>query len=435
MVGDFIHAVFNPARLAALRRLGLLDTPAEEAFDRLGAVAAKILKSPIALVTLVDDSRQFFKSCRGLPEPWATWRNTPLSHSFCQHVLATDKPLIIPDARKNPRFGKNLAIQDLGVIAYLGIPLILDTGEVIGSFCVIDHEPRDWTDEDVNNLSTLAASVMTEIELRSEIAHKQATLQRTKKLNAELSTKTEELEAVTADLEAFNHSLFHDLRSPVSSVVAFTQLLRESASATINSESLRFLDRIEMSGQRMERILDGLATLFGASQSPLYVREVDLAAMAAQILETLRASAPKRSVTIDIAPDLKARGDTQLLQVVLENLLHNAWKFTSKTPSARIEVGGQWNENDRIYFVRDNGAGFDPAYASKLFVPFERLHSSRDFIGSGIGLATVKRIIDRHGGRIWAESQPSEGATFYFTLERARATSSDTAQTPAQLTH
>src|SRR5262245_28839231 len=142
MVEDFIHEVFNPARLAALRRLGLLDTPAEQAFDRLGAVAAKILKSPIALVTLVDDSRQFFKSCRGLPEPWATWRTTPLSHSFCQHVLATNKPLIIRDARKEPLFANNLAIRDLNFIAYLGIPLVLATGEVIGSFCVVDHQPR-----------------------------------------------------------------------------------------------------------------------------------------------------------------------------------------------------------------------------------------------------------------------------------------------------
>ena len=416
MVADFIHEVFNPARLAALRRLGLLDTPAEQAFDRLGTMAAKILHSPIALVTLVDDSRQFFKSCRGLPEPWATWRNTPLSHSFCQHVLASDKPLVIPDARENPLFAHNLAIRDLDVIAYLGIPLILTTGEVIGSFCVIDNQPRDWTGEDVSNLSALAASVMTEIELRSEVAYKQAALKRAEKLNTELSEKTAQLEEATADLEAFNRSLFHDLRSPVSSVVAFTQILRDSAAATLTPENLRHLDRIASSGQRMEWILDGLTTLFGAGQAPLWVRDVDLTGMAAQILETLRVSAPEREVAIHIAPALRARGDAHLLQVALENLLHNAWKFTSKTPDARIEVGEQPGRREHIYFVRDNGAGFDPAYASKLFLPFERLHSAGEFVGSGIGLATVKRIIDRHGGRIWAQSEPGKGATFYFTL-------------------
>ena len=121
--------------------------------------------------------------------------------------------------------------------------------------------------------------------------------------------------------------------------------------------------------------------------------------------------------------------------MVLENLLHNAWKFTSKTPDACIEIGEQWNQDEHIYFVRDNGAGFDPAYISKLFAPFERLHSSQEFTGSGIGLATVKRIIDRHGGRIWAESEPGKGATFYFTLEKARPTSTDTAETHAHLTH
>jgi signal transduction histidine kinase len=419
MVGDFIHEVFNPARLAALRRLGLLDTPAEQAFDRLGALAAKILKSPIALVTLVDDSRQFFKSCRGLPEPWSTWRYTPLSHSFCKHVLTNDRPLIIPDSRKNPLFAKNLAVRDLDVIAYLGVPLVLNTGEVIGSFCVIDHIPRDWTDEDVSNLSVLAASVMTEIELRSEVLYKQAALKRAEKLNLELSKKATQLEAVTADLEAFNRSLFHDLRSPVASVVAFTQLLRGSAGGPMSAERLRFLDRIEMSGQRMERILDGLTTLFGATQTPLRIRNVDLTGMAEQILETLRVSAPDREVAIHIAGDLQVRGDTQLLQVALENLLHNAWKFTSKSPDACIEVGEQQSKHGRVFFVRDNGAGFDPALGQKLFVPFERLHSSRDFTGSGIGLATVKRIIDRHGGRIWAEGKPGKGATFYFTLNSA----------------
>ncbi|HEX5221953.1 MAG TPA: ATP-binding protein [Verrucomicrobiae bacterium] len=424
MVGDFIQEVFNPARLAALRRLGLLDTPAEQAFDRLGALAAKILKSPIALVTLMDDTRQFFKSCRGLPEPWSIWRYTPLSHSFCKHLLTTDRPLIIPDARKNPLFAHNLAVRDLKVIAYLGVPLILNTGEVIGSFCVIDHEPRDWTDDDVSTLSVLAASVMTEIELRSEILYKRAALKRTEELNSELSEKATQLEALTADLEAFNRSLFHDLRSPVSSVVAFTQLLRESAAGPMSAESLRFLDRIEMSGQRMERILDGLTTLFGATQTPLRIRNVDLTGMAEQILETLRASAPDREVTIQIERDLQARGDTQLLQVALENLLHNAWKFTSKMTHACIEVGQQPSEDGQVFFVRDNGAGFDPALGRKLFVPFERLHSSRDFTGSGIGLATVKRIIDRHGGRIWAEGAPGKGAIFYFTLnanEPARA--------------
>jgi len=151
----FVEKVFNPARLAALRRLGLLDTPAEAGFDRLGRLAQKFLAAPVALVTLVDDERQFFKSCLGLPEPWASWRSTPLSHSFCKHVVNTDVPLMVTDARTNPLFRENLGVRDLDIIAYLGVPLRVQD-QVLGSFCVIDSKPREWTSEQAEILGTLA---------------------------------------------------------------------------------------------------------------------------------------------------------------------------------------------------------------------------------------------------------------------------------------
>jgi PAS domain S-box-containing protein len=159
----------NPARLDALRRAALLDTPAEEAFDRLTRLASKILHAPISLVSLVDDKRQFFKSEIGLSEPWASRRQTPLSHSFCQHAVASGQPLIIEDARQHPLVRDNLAIVDLSIIAYAGIPLITRDGHPLGSFCVIDRQPRVWTSEDIDILKDLAASVMTEIELRAAI--------------------------------------------------------------------------------------------------------------------------------------------------------------------------------------------------------------------------------------------------------------------------
>lgn len=166
MVAQVAQVLQNPRRLAALYELGMLDTPAEQAFDRLSRLAARILKTPVALVSLVDSDRQFFKSCLGLPEPWSRWRETPLSHSFCQHVVATGQPLVVPDARRDPHLLDNLAIRDLNVIAYLGSPLILSGGQVIGSFCVIDTKPRAWTDEQISIVRDLAASVMTEIGLR-----------------------------------------------------------------------------------------------------------------------------------------------------------------------------------------------------------------------------------------------------------------------------
>ena len=160
----------DPARLAALHAVALLDTPTEESFDRLTWLAARFLQAPVALVSLVDADRQFFKSCIGLPEPWSSRRETPLSHSFCQHNRTAGRPLLIEDARANPLFKDNAAVRDLNVVAYLGIPLVTSDGYVLGSFCVIDSRPRQWTKEDVLVVQNLALAVMTEIQLRTEIA-------------------------------------------------------------------------------------------------------------------------------------------------------------------------------------------------------------------------------------------------------------------------
>lgn len=166
---DYLSRVIDPARLAKLNELQLLDTPSEEAFDRLTRLASKILNAPVSLVSLVDADRQFFKSFIGLPEPWASERQTPLSHSFCQHVVATEEPLIVEDARQHPQLKDNLAIPDLHVIGYLGMPLVTSDGAALGSFCVIDSKPRTWTAHEIEIIRELALSVMTEIELRSQI--------------------------------------------------------------------------------------------------------------------------------------------------------------------------------------------------------------------------------------------------------------------------
>jgi GAF domain-containing protein len=165
-------AVHAPERLRELRRTRLLDSPAEEGFDRLTRLTSTVLNVPIALVSLVDDDRQFFKSCVGLPQPWARQRQTPLSHSFCQHVVESGEPLVISDAREHPILRDNLAIRDIGVIAYMGVPLITPAGNVLGTLCAIDHQPRHWTTEQVEILSNLAASVLSEVQLHSA-AHNQ----------------------------------------------------------------------------------------------------------------------------------------------------------------------------------------------------------------------------------------------------------------------
>jgi GAF domain len=166
-VPEFADALAEPGRLAALHDAALLDTPPEESFDRLARLAARVVGAPVALVTAVDRDRQFFKSCLGLPEPWATRRETPLTHSFCQHVVTARKPVIVSDARKDSRVIDNLAIRDLGVIAYLGVPLITAAGQAIGTLCVIDHQPRIWTNEEISLVTDIAAAVVSEITLRT----------------------------------------------------------------------------------------------------------------------------------------------------------------------------------------------------------------------------------------------------------------------------
>ena len=209
MSGDLQLHVTDPQRLRALQAIALLDTPAEEAFDRLARLAARLLRAPVALVSLVDADRQFFKSCIGLEiEPWKSERQTPLSHSICQHNRRAGRPLVINDAKSDPLLAGNLAVSDLEVAAYLGFPLTTPDGYVLGSFCVIDSEPREWAEEDIEILRDLAASVMAEIQLRTEIATRhqvEGERDSLTQLNEQLTTEVmarREAERATRRLEA-----------------------------------------------------------------------------------------------------------------------------------------------------------------------------------------------------------------------------------------
>ncbi|HVK58409.1 MAG TPA: ATP-binding protein [Candidatus Kapabacteria bacterium] len=410
-IGAFVAEVINPARLQALRRLGLLDSPAEAAFDRLGRLASEVVNCPVALVTLVDEDRQFFKSCLGLKEPWATWRSTPLSHSFCQHVLVSSDPLVIPDARRDPRFRENLAIRDLDVVAYLGIPLKLSTGEILGSFCVIDNVPRQWTPREIRLVEDIAASVITEIELRSEILHKQEAFRQIQDLNHELKNRTGTLEATNKDLEAFNHAITHDLRAPLRSMTSFTTLLSEEWADRWEPEPREYLNLVMSSAERMNSILDGLAGLSRLSNEPIFCQPVDLSKLAESILNDLSRSEPNRDVQVSIEPGMEMNIDPKLAQVILENLLCNAWKFSANSTPPQIEVKSIANGDWKGFLVRDNGIGFDSRKVQeRIYLPFERLQTA--YLGTGIGLATVRRAVERLDGKITADSETGKGATF-----------------------
>ena len=241
------------------------------------------------------------------------------------------------------------------------------------------------------------------------------------RLNVELENRvlrrTAQLEAANTELEAFSYSVAHDLRSPLSSIDGYSALLQKALSGTLDSRSSHYLVRIREGVRRMGDLTDGLLSLAKLSRTGLNWETVDLSAEAGKIVAQLRENEPTRSIQISVEPAILVRADKLLLRQVLENLIANGWKFSSKKSSTQISVGRLLADGDEpSYFVRDNGAGFDMAYMDKLFGTFQRLHSPGEFAGTGIGLATVKRIVMRHGGRIWAKSVVGEGSTFYFTL-------------------
>jgi light-regulated signal transduction histidine kinase (bacteriophytochrome) len=232
--------------------------------------------------------------------------------------------------------------------------------------------------------------------------------------NAELRQLTSDLQTANRELEAFSYSVSHDLRSPLQSVLGFSELLVERCESQLDAQAKQYLQRLRAGCYRMVDLIEDMLMLSHITRREMHQEPVDLSLLAKTVASTLAVTQPRRRVTFDIAEGLVTMGDAGLLRVVLENLIGNAWKFTGKKRRARIPFGCA--ETPPIYFVRDNGAGFDMANADKLFGAFQRLHSANEYPGTGIGLATVQRIISRHGGRIWAEAAVGQGATFYFTL-------------------
>jgi light-regulated signal transduction histidine kinase (bacteriophytochrome) len=261
---------------------------------------------------------------------------------------------------------------------------------------------------------------VVEDQRRSEAALRESE-ERYRRLNAELERRvqerTAELVAANRELEAFSYSVSHDLRAPLRAMDGFSQALLEDCSAQLDPRGRDYLGRVRAAAARMAELIEDLLQLSRVTRAELRRESVDLSALARAVADELRQAQPGRAVELTVAEGLVGEGDARLLRIVLVNLLGNAWKFTGRQPQARIEFGGRRDADIQTFYIRDNGAGFDMAHATKLFGAFQRLHSMHEFSGTGIGLALVQRIVHRHGGRVWAESAPGQGATFHFTLK------------------
>jgi len=300
-------------------------------------------------------------------------------------------------------------------------------GNVVGALSTA----RDITDRKRQEAEILAAQaelkrLLGEAEkarrvLLSVVEDQKAAEEEIRRLNAELERRvrerTAQLEAANKELEAFAYSASHDLRAPLRGIDGWSLALLEDYHHALDEEGHRFLARIRSETQRMGRLIDDLLRFSRETRGEINWRNVNLTALAAKVAFRLRGDAPEKALRFDIQPGLRARGDARLLEIALVNLLDNAVKFSRRRTPATVEFGRADRDGRKVFFVRDNGVGFDMACASKLFTMFQRLHSAAEFPGTGVGLATVQRIINRHGGRIWAESELGRGATFYFTLE------------------
>jgi PAS domain S-box-containing protein len=280
-----------------------------------------------------------------------------------------------------------------------------------------------WLEIDIAPIADESGRFTHWVAVERDITERRQQQQEILSLNSELEERvllrTAQLAAANKELESFAYSVSHDLRSPLNTVDGFSQLLLKIDGEHVSEKGKHYLERIGVGVKQMGTLIEGLLTLAHLSREQLKSEKVDLSAVARRIEQDCREREPEREAQVHIQDGLSAHGDPRLLSAVFQNLLANAWKFTSRQLLARIDVGSQLGaDGDTIFFVKDNGAGFDMAFAHKLFGTFERLHSPGDFPGTGIGLATVKRVIERHGGRVWAESKLNEGATFYFTLRR-----------------
>jgi signal transduction histidine kinase len=369
--------------------------------ENLGSASYYLEKTEITNLRIAGETGYFYDLALGIRKDW------PIFRSILNKALDQ-----IPQEQKQAIFQKWIHLKQRPLIS--NRRLLIGIAGGIGAFILVLGGVLIW------NRSLRAMVRLRTAELRQELSERQRAEAEVRSLNLELedrvARRTAELKAVNKELESFSYSVSHDLRSPLRSLDGFSQLLLEDYGEQIDSQARDYLQRIRSASQRMAQLIDDMLKLSRISQNEINLASVDLSLLANSIAEEFRASQPDRQVDFIVETGMTATADRNLMGIVLRNLLGNAWKFTGKVHLARIEFGTGVIDDEKVFFVRDNGAGFNMEYANKLFQPFQRLHGVNEFEGTGVGLATVQRVIRRHGGRVWAEAKVNEGATFYFTL-------------------
>lgn len=373
--------------------------------------------APTALVAATADQRILFANHRAralFGYEAEQMANQPMEH------------LIAPSAREHwtglwQKYQTTRApMEDLELTG-----LHRDAGEIPLRFTLGHIRLEHPSEASASNAQTILVSIRPERSVngrpvtQSAVPESSMRDQRIQELEQRLEQRDRELADAYKELDSFNFSVSHDLRAPLRAIDGFSQILEEDHASSLDASAQRLLTRIRAASQRIGSLVDDLVSLSRLSRRDMEMETLDLSALAAEVAEGLRAAHPDHSVALAIAPGITGIGDRALVRALLENLLGNAWKYTTPCEDARVEFGVVTSESGSAYMIRDNGVGFDMQYAGKLFGPFQRMHTSEEFPGNGIGLATAAQIVRRHGGRIWGEGAVGQGASFYFTLAPA----------------
>ena len=403
----------------------------------------KILSS-LATNTSTQDSDEFFKYCvKSLVDLYdsrfafigliktnenriqtlCVWAGDRYAENFeyeltgtpCNDVITQNKELIPTNVRE--LYPDDELLTQMGIDSYFGAPLITKDLGVIGIVSVMDDKPmilNEWTSP---VLSVFASRISLEV-LRKKAMDKLVVLN--KDLEFRVKQRTQELELSNEELRAFCYSVSHDLRAPVRSINSFLDIVFEDFGDELSNEVIQFLNRVKHSGRHLDELITSMLSLSKVSQKDMMLKNIDLTQMFRTSAERQKSHHADREIEISIEENMRAWGDEGLLNLALDNLVSNAWKYTAKVSKPIITIGSYRKNKKTIFFIKDNGVGFDADYSSQLFQPFQRMHSSEEFEGVGVGLATTRRVINRHGGKIWVEAEKGAGATFYFDLGESK---------------